>query len=178
MPTMHRVFTTRLAGGHQLLRLNDFREECFYKLSFKDLGSFGRNGGVLLFTEPSESARCRKWFVECAVLLKRYSATNDGDRVDIVRYVWQEDVMIHENCYEFTLDAIQRLKGEYKEMLRQALHQKHPDNLWLKAHLPECPDMDENALNSSGSLASQSRRRRLPDPKHQQQTMIRGGDPN
>ncbi|PJF18455.1 hypothetical protein PSACC_01730 [Paramicrosporidium saccamoebae] len=149
MPMMRRVYATRLAEGQRLLTLDDFREECFYDLSFKDTSNFGRNAGMLIFTEPSESDRCRKWFVECAILLRRYSTAKDKELVDIVRYVWQESVMSPEVCYKFTLDAVQRLKGKYKEMLCQALHEKHPDNLWLKTHLPQSSGMDENVFSSN-----------------------------
>jgi hypothetical protein len=130
---MRRVYTERLVES-QYLCLEDLQKECFHGISLDNLKSLGKNAGLLVFTEPSNAASCRKWFVESSIVLENINTAKDMDLVNAVRYVWKK-VLNPELCYDLTLEAMKHLDDVHKVVLRRALYKEHSGNLWLQAHL-------------------------------------------
>ncbi len=138
MPTMRRVFATRMAG-RQWLCFEDFCQECLHELSVHDVECFARNAGLLIFVETSHAVRCRQWFVECTALLELCSTGEGIELLAAIRYIWQHDVFGPKLRWDFTKCSLCRLKPETRHALCRVLRAENPWDIWVQTHLPVPP---------------------------------------
>jgi hypothetical protein len=138
--SLQRIHATH-SIERQGLSLAEFRTECLSAVAYRDISGFGEMASLLLFVQPAKAARCRRWFVTCAIVLELFINSKDDELVDVVRFVWKTRLLCPTLKYELTRNALYRLKTAHAKYLCHLLVQENAQDTWIKSH----PALSENA---------------------------------
>ncbi|PJF18974.1 hypothetical protein PSACC_01209 [Paramicrosporidium saccamoebae] len=147
--------------------IQDFKRECLHGLKLNNVGSFGKKAALLLFVEPTQAADYRRWFVECAIVLKQCSGTSEAEILAAVEYIWSHDVLSPELKRDLTLLALGRVGREVGQELCRAIIAVHAADPWVEAHLPKPPKKDDSPSNLEDKI-SESLESSPPSPVPEQ----------
>ncbi|PJF19218.1 hypothetical protein PSACC_00957 [Paramicrosporidium saccamoebae] len=137
LPILQAAFDKR-PPGHPWLSKEAFVAECVQGITFRDESKFRERAALLILTEPFVSSECRRWFVEYVILLKLIFSAQEDKLVDLIRYMWQSEVLNAEVRIDCTISVFDRLKLKKRRVMTLclALEAEKPGEPWIKREIP------------------------------------------
>jgi hypothetical protein len=152
---MRKAFDER-ADKSQWISHNEFVTMCLDSRMIGEMEEFVKKAGIVLFVKPSEAYRCRQWFMEYTVTMGLYNTLEDGDLVDLVRFMWISPIIDRATQINCTLGALGRLPIEQRKALCLAVTRLHASDIWVSSELARYLDSYEgvtaNDLDHTGEL--------------------------